>query len=186
MYLRLQYVQPKSSIFRVELMSVRGTARKVWNVVNEAISRKKLKQSPPCHYRNADGSIVDKNSSANAFNSYFTTLPSVPIQPKNRVSSFPIAEKSFFLSPCSDIEIYSIISQLPSSRSVDGFGLSNNVLKKIGQFVSNPISHITNLSLSSGVFPHLFKVANVLPLHKKGDSSLISNYRPISLLPVIS
>ena len=59
-------------------------------------------------------------------------------------------------------------------------------LKKISQFFSYPISHITNLSLSSGVFPHSFKVATVVPLHKKGDSCPISNYRPISLLPVIS
>ena len=159
---------------------------KVWTVINEALSRKKLKHSSPCLYRNADGSVVDKKSSASAFNSYFTTLPSVLIPPPSRVSCFPLAEKSFYLSPCKNTEISSIISQLPSSHSVDSFVLSNNVLKKISQFVSHPISHITNLSLSSGIFPHSFEVATILPLHKKGDSSLISNYRPISLLPVIS
>ena len=176
----------KKLYFSRRIDECKGNLRKVWTVVNEALSRKKLKQSPPCRYRKADGSFVDKNSSASAFNSYFTSLPSVPNPPYSRVSSFPLAEKSFFLFPCSDTEISNIISQLSSSRTVDGFGLSCNVLKKIGQFVSNPISHITNLSLSSGVFPHLFKVANVVPLFKKGDSSLISNYRPISLLPVIS
>jgi len=45
--------------------------------------------------------------------------------------------------------------------------LGNNGLKKIGQFVSHPISHITNLTLSPGVFTYLFKVSNVVPLHKK-------------------
>ena len=51
-------------------------------------------------------------------------------------------------------------------------------LKKLVKFVSNSISHITNLSLSCGVFPYLFTVATVVPL--------ISNYRPISLFLVIS
>ena len=139
------------------------------------LSRKNLKHSSPCLYRKADGSVVDKKSLASAFNSYFTTLPSVLIPPPSRVSCFPLTEKSFFLSPCSTTEISSIIFQLRSSRSIDSFGFSNNVLKKISQFVSHPISHITNLSLSSGIFPHSFKVATVIPLHKKGDSSLISN-----------
>ena len=176
----------KKLYFSRRINECKGNLRKVWTVINEALSRKKLEQSSPCLYRNADGSVVDKKSLASAFNSYFTTLPSVLIPPPSRVSCFPLTEKTFFLSPCSTTEISSIISQLPSSCSVDSFGLSNNVLKKISQFVSHPISHIINLSLSSGIFPHLFKVTTVVPLHKKGDSSLISNYRHISLLPVIS
>ena len=40
--------------------------------------------------------------------------------------------------------------------------------------------------LSSGVFPETFKKSKIIPLYKKGDSSLLSNYRPISLLPTIS
>ena len=40
--------------------------------------------------------------------------------------------------------------------------------------------------LSSGIFPEAFKKCKIIPLHKKGDSSLLSNYRPISLLPTIS
>jgi hypothetical protein len=39
---------------------------------------------------------------------------------------------------------------------------------------------------NSGVFPDLFKVARVKPLHKKGDTYNIQNYRPISILLVFS
>ena len=38
----------------------------------------------------------------------------------------------------------------------------------------------------SGIFPDKLKIAKVTPIHKKGDSKLITNYRPISVLPVIS
>ena len=38
--------------------------------------------------------------------------------------------------------------------------------------------------MTQGVFPHIWKQANVAPAHKKNSKSLKSNYRPISLLPV--
>jgi hypothetical protein len=43
-----------------------------------------------------------------------------------------------------------------------------------------------NLSLSLGEMPVLWKRANINPIHKKGDSYLVENYRPISLLCIIS
>ena len=46
--------------------------------------------------------------------------------------------------------------------------------------------HIASVSMTNGVFPDIFKSAIVIPIHKKGDPSEISNYRPISILPVIS
>ena len=45
---------------------------------------------------------------------------------------------------------------------------------------------IFNLSISSGVFPDLWKIAKVSPLHKDGSLFDRSNYRPISVLAVVS
>ena len=40
--------------------------------------------------------------------------------------------------------------------------------------------------MSSGKFPSDWKKANVVPVYKKGDKSVIKNYRPVSLLPIFS
>ncbi|CAF3698833.1 unnamed protein product [Rotaria socialis] len=45
---------------------------------------------------------------------------------------------------------------------------------------------IVNTSIQTGVFPKLWKEAIVKPLYKNGDATLPSNFRPISLLPVLS
>ena len=45
-----------------------------------------------------------------------------------------------------------------------------------------PITHIVNESLKSGVFPSELKLARVIPIFKSGDLSLCTNYRPISVL----
>ena len=40
--------------------------------------------------------------------------------------------------------------------------------------------------LETGIFPDQWKEANVTPVHKKNDKQIISNYRPISLLPILA
>ena len=52
--------------------------------------------------------------------------------------------------------------------------------------ISSPLTHIFNLSLSSGVFTAELKIASVVPLFKTSDKSLFSNYRPVSVLPSFS
>ena len=47
-----------------------------------------------------------------------------------------------------------------------------------------PLKIIFRNILQSGVYPDTWKLANVVPIHKKEDKQIIKNYRPISLLPI--
>ena len=49
-----------------------------------------------------------------------------------------------------------------------------------------PLTCIVNQCLITGIFPDNLKLAKVIPLHKKDDKKIMTNYRPISLLPSIS
>ena len=49
-----------------------------------------------------------------------------------------------------------------------------------------PITYLINESLTSGVFPSELKLARVVPIFKSGDPSLLTNYRPISVLSFFS
>ena len=48
------------------------------------------------------------------------------------------------------------------------------------------VSLIINQSISTGCYPDNLKLAKVIPIFKKNDKLKINNYRPISVLPVIS
>ena len=60
------------------------------------------------------------------------------------------------------------------------------ILKLISDIVSPILSIIIGKSLRDGVFPASFKKARVVPLHKGGCTSDVSNYRPVSVLPMMS
>ena len=40
--------------------------------------------------------------------------------------------------------------------------------------------------MCSGIVPEKLKLAKIIPLHKKGDTHDMSNYRPISILPIFA
>ena len=59
-------------------------------------------------------------------------------------------------------------------------------LKVGASVVSQPLTHILNSSLSLGIFPDNWKLAKVVPIYKSDDRSDRGNYRPISILSVVS
>ena len=61
-----------------------------------------------------------------------------------------------------------------------------SIIKKFINILAEPLSHIFNLSFTSGIFPDDMKIARVIPLFKAGDRVIFSNYRPVSILPGFS
>jgi len=60
-----------------------------------------------------------------------------------------------------------------------------SVLKNVkmhSKLVVDPLVYIYNLSIEQSIFPDTLKVADVKPLFKNSDKSIMSNYRPISML----
>jgi hypothetical protein len=83
-------------------------------------------------------------------------------------------------------EIEQIINSLKTKNSFSYDGISTKILKLSAPFISSPINYICNRMLSQGVFQDRLKYATVIPLHRKGDRRIMSNYRPISLLTSFS
>ena len=65
-------------------------------------------------------------------------------------------------------------------------GLSNKLLKIATPAIIESLKKLINICIAHGVFPTVWKEAKVTPLHKNGVKSDKSNYRPISVLPLIS
>ena len=60
------------------------------------------------------------------------------------------------------------------------------LLKETASVIAPSLCRIFNKSLQLGSLPSDWKLANVVPVHKKGAKDHVENYRPISLLPIVS
>ena len=58
--------------------------------------------------------------------------------------------------------------------------------KACGNSISLPLKLIFKSMINEGVFPEDWKNSNVVPIHEKESKNLIKNYRPISLLSILS
>ena len=61
-----------------------------------------------------------------------------------------------------------------------------NVIRKCFSELREPIKHVFNLSIETWVFPDKLKIGRVSPVYKAGDTSDLTEYRPISVLPCFS
>ena len=82
--------------------------------------------------------------------------------------------------------IYNSLKQLNPNKSQGPDNISGRVLKNCAQSISYPLSTLFNISFRTGSLPDEWKIANVVPVHKKGDKNCVKNYRPISLTSIVS
>ena len=83
-----------------------------------------------------------------------------------------------------DEDIYKIIKTLDINKAHGHDEVSIRMLKLCDKSIVKPLSIIFKNCKIKKTFPNLWKKANVVPIHKKGEKDLIKNYRPVSLLPI--
>ena len=205
-YYRLGYVEYRK-ILRKALTTAKNqfyldklnrnirNSRFCWGIINNIAGKSRVKA--PIQSLSINGQIItDRRALANGFNEYFSSLPSKLNNNKygdrfgDVVNSKRFLEfckydspQSLFMDPVCPGEIGDIISSLNPNKSSE---ISPRILKLLKPIFSTDLSYLYNLCFSQGIFPTCLKRAKVHPLHKKGPKSDIANYRPISILPVLS
>ena len=96
----------------------------------------------------------------------------------------PLVDSELTLSTTTPQEIVAIIDKLQNKGSA--IELPIKIVKYLKNELAYILSKIFCLSIQSGIYPDILKIANIIPVHKSGKKSTVSNYRPISLLPIFN
>ena len=182
----------KKEYYNNEFFKYKRDVKNTWATINNLLCRKKRKSSHPTQININSKKVTDKKEIAEEFNKYFTSIgpvlsDAIPQTAKTHRSYLnKVILSRFAFSPTNNNEIMKIIDIFLPKTSSGEDGLSMKLLKRIKHIIVDSLTLIINQSLNTGIFPENLKLAKVLPLFKKGDIDFMGNYRPISLLPVIS
>ena len=94
-------------------------------------------------------------------------------------------QNTIFIEPVSVIEISTYINNL-KNKSTSDTKISALKIANSDQNFLHVLASVVDASLMQGIFPQQLKVAKVVPIHKNGSKTDVSNYRPISLLSTFS
>ena len=89
-------------------------------------------------------------------------------------------------SPVTSETVEKHLQSIDTSKASGSDGISGLLQKHCATVLAPSLTRKCNTSIVTGTVPHLFKKATITPIHKSGDKSQAGNYRPISLLPVVS
>ena len=185
--------QDKKAWERQKLDSNKNDPSSLWKNVKTRLNWNN--SGPPTRLFENGKMISSPAGIAGTLNSFFLgkvaglreSIPVSGVDPLDKLrESMSQNRCSFSLQAVGPDEVYKIIKSLKNSRSTGTDYIDTFIIKLIAKDILAPIKHIVNLSISKSEFPTLWKHAKVVPLLKKDDPLSAKNYRPVSLLPILS
>lgn len=172
----------KTAYFQSFQSRLQQNKKELWKYVK---GKKKDSVSIPALEQN--GVVIESAAEkAESFNSYFTSVFSVP---GTQTNAYRLSVPSPGETQMDDIVFYSqgvetLLKRLDVSKASGPDGLPNARLKSCAHIVSRYSVIIFEKSLRDCALPSDWKLAAVVPIHKSGPREIASNYRPISLTAV--
>ena len=147
-----------------------------------------------------DGELsFDKLKVAEKFNSFYTTVASKLVEKlpqsfnkfgKNFVESFycnkGVFPNSYSFSFVSENNVLKYLNSLGINKATGLDGIPSRFVRDGASIIACPLTHVFDLSLIQGIVPDDLKSARVVPLFKKNDKTEVGNFRPVSILTIIS
>ena len=171
---RNAYRRKRNEYFSRQCEENVANPRKSWAILNAVTGRSRRRQDPSC-------SISEV---ADTFHSIVTD-PNRPEQlctPHGPAGPVSLTE----LDPVTPADVRRLLEKLDARKATGSDGIPGSLLQQCADLLSYSLAVLFCTSLRTGTIPSAFKLASVVPLYKAGDPSVPTNYRPVSLLPIVS
>ena len=168
-----------------KLNNPKTSAKAYWKIVKSFVNGKRIPSIPPLF---VNGHFVTNFSNkADIFNNFFAlqckTIDNSSVTPNhaNFTNDKRLSNLNFDIN-----DITNIIHKLNPNKAHGHDGISIRMVQVSCDSIAKPLFLIFKHCFETSTFPMEWKKGNIVPVHKKGDKNLVSNYRPISLLPIFS
>lgn len=178
----------KRKYFSDRICTSQNKTKESWKIVNSMNNPTATKKMDIMTILDPGGNLITNTLDiANTFNEYFLRIATtLNLQEPCFDIEMSRINETVFLHPCDEVEIVQIIRRLKNSKTCGWDDIPSILIKETALIIAKPVAHIVNMSLSMGIFPDALKKAVVIPIYKKQDRQELTNYRPISILPILS
>ena len=176
----------KKTYYKAFFTENANNIRKTWKQLNNILNKHNKNQQ--ISQLSINGTLISDHK----FNSYFTNVAfelNKNLPKSNNVFQDYLKttnEHSFYVNETNPHEISLIIDDLRDSNAADIYDVTSKFVKLGSSSITKNLTILFNQSINGDIYPELFKVAKVIPLYKNDSPLTVSNYRPISLLPIFS
>lgn len=163
-----------------------NNVKKVYDIISEATNEKGRK-SHISEIVNENGQYFqDDKLKSNYCNEYYANvginMAKKITEPKDFTHNISTINNAMFLTPVTKNEIIKHINTLKNNSAPGLDGVTSKIIKFVHPYILTPLVHIINLIFITGEVPFQFKTSVITPIYKANDKTIISNYRPISLI----
>ena len=126
---------------------------------------------------------------ANMLNSFFSKCfnrSSAPLKDWSETDIRPNHDELPDELICDEDSVYDLLATLDVSKSSGPDGISGKMLKHTAVSIASSVTQLFNQSIQSGRVPRGWKLSSVVPIPKSKKTHSPDNYRPISLLSILS
>ena len=179
---------------RTQILDSNGNSNSIWKIINRCLPRKQ---------QDSFMASEDPTGLANELNDFFISVGSITAQKARDLSlhhglnvnldvptplhiSTDVSPELFVLHQVTENQVERVIRSLPSNKAPGMDKISSRILKDSLPSTLTTITHIVNNSFVTNTFARAWKTAEVTPILKCGNPDVPNNYRPISLLPIVS
>ena len=190
----------KSQHYRNAINSNKGNSKSLWKHMRELTGQKSVK-TPNAITLN-DTLCNDPQVISDEFNKYFTQVAEDILnshQSLQKVEKYEtphalhdfIARKlpnnvHYDFPGVTEEEIYKALKSLDVTKAIGMDEMSAKYISLAAPVLARHLSRIINISYLNETFPDLWKHAKVFPIFKSGTKTELNNYRPISILTILS
>ena len=185
----------KKKYFHKRIFDCKNNVSETWKCIKEILPAKEKSSLNKITVKGNE--YEDPLKIANHFNDHFISVTKDLINPNTcthiqqslvQAETCNISKEKFVfdLPKVNNESVTNAIKSLNTNASCGLDGISCKIIKLCGNELVPSLVFLINKSFSSGCFPRDWKEAKVFPLHKKGNIEEMNNFRPISVLSIIS